>query len=77
MQGLKTIAVDEETWNKLRILREKLKAKSYDEVIQLLIEAWKNAEVDRALSSLQIPDDIAEDLISLIDSSKRKGTGRS
>ncbi|MEB3774912.1 MAG: hypothetical protein GSR86_08305 [Desulfurococcales archaeon] len=74
---MKTIAVDEETWNKLRILREKLKAKSYDEVIQLLIEAWKNAEVDRALSSLQIPDDIAEDLISLIDSSKRKGTGRS
>jgi len=74
---LKTIAVDEETWNKLRILREKLKAKSYDEVIQLLIEVWKNTEVDRALSSLQIPDDIAEDLISLIDSSKKKSTGRS
>lgn len=74
---MKTIAVDEETWNKLRILREKLKAKSYDEVIQLLIEVWKNTEVDRALSSLQIPDDIAEDLISLIDSSKKKSTGRS
>jgi len=69
---MKTIAVDEGTWVKLKILREKLQAKSYDEVIQLLIEAWKNTELDKALTDAQIPDSRIQDIRSLLED-KRKG----
>lgn len=68
---MKTIAVDEQTWNKLKMLREKLKARSYDEVIQMLIEAWKNTELDRVISETQVPDDMLDDIESLL-SRKRK-----
>ncbi len=68
---MKTIAVDEQTWNKLRMLREKLKARSYDEVIQLLIETWKNTELDKVLSETQVPDDVADDIDSLLSRKRR------
>ncbi|MCE4602542.1 MAG: hypothetical protein F7B18_05090 [Desulfurococcales archaeon] len=68
---MKTIAVDEQTWNKLRMLREKLKARSYDEVIQLLIETWKNTELDKVLSETQVPDDVVDDIDSLLSRKRR------
>lgn len=68
---MKTIAVDEQTWNKLRMLREKLKARSYDEVIQLLIETWKNTELDKVLSETQVPDDVVDDMESLLSRKRR------
>lgn len=68
---VKTIAVDEQTWNKLRMLREKLKARSYDEVIQLLIETWKNTELDKVLSETQVPDDVVDDIDSLLSRKRR------
>ncbi|MEB3862274.1 MAG: hypothetical protein GSR84_08670 [Desulfurococcales archaeon] len=68
---MKTIAVDEQTWNKLRMLREKLKARSYDEVIQMLIETWKNTELDKVLSETQVPDDVVDDMESLLTRKRR------
>ncbi len=69
---MKTIAVDESTWNKLRMIREKLQAKSYDEVIQVLIEAWKNTELDKALRDTRIPSDLVDDIESCTEKKTAK-----
>uniref|UniRef100_A0A7J3X7A7 VapB-type antitoxin n=1 Tax=Thermofilum pendens TaxID=2269 RepID=A0A7J3X7A7_THEPE len=37
---MKTIAVTEETWRKLKELKEKLDMRSFDDLINTLIETW-------------------------------------
>ena len=52
--GLKTIAVDERTWRKLKEMREKLGTQSYNELINLLIEKWHMSEVKETLERLDM-----------------------
>lgn len=54
---MKTIAVDEETWRRLRRLRDKFGAKSYDEVIDKLIELWHKQELAKSIEELIHPDE--------------------
>ena len=70
---MKTIAVDESTWNKLRVLREKLQVKSYDELIQLLIDTWKNNALDQVLDSLEVPDELIPQMEKMIRKKEDKG----
>ena len=51
---LKTIAVDERTWKKLKEMREKLGTQSYNELINLLIEKWHMSEIREALEKLDM-----------------------
>ena len=51
---MKTIAVDEKTWRKLKEMREKLKTRSYNELINLLIERWHMFEVEKMLEKINI-----------------------
>ncbi len=70
---MKTIAVDESTWNKLRVLREKLQVRSYDELIQLLIDNWKNSALDKVLEDLEVPDDIVHQMEKIVKTKEEKG----
>ncbi len=51
---LKTIAVDERTWKKLKEMREKLGTQSYNELINLLIEKWHMSEIRETLEKLDM-----------------------
>ncbi len=70
---MKTIAVDESTWNKLRVLREKLQVRSYDELIQLLIDNWKNSALDKVLEDLEVPDEIVHQMEKIVKTKEEKG----
>jgi len=63
---MKTIAVDEITWKKLKKLREKLGVRSYDEIIDKLIEAWQKQELNQSIVDLIQPSEKSSDLISYI-----------
>ncbi len=69
---MKTIAVDEATWRKLKSLRDKLHAKSYDEVIRKLIEAWHLTEMSKLVSETTFSDDVRDRLMTYIVDRKRK-----
>ncbi|ASJ16102.1 hypothetical protein A3L04_02915 [Thermococcus chitonophagus] len=67
---MKTIAVDESTWKKIKMLKDKLEARSYDEVLQKLIETWHLVELDKKVDKVVMNDDEAETLISIIKKKK-------
>ncbi len=63
---MKTIAVDESTWKKIRLLKDKLDARSYDEVLQKLIETWHLVELDRKVEDIVVDDEEAEVLLRVL-----------
>ncbi|MBP1911625.1 hypothetical protein [Thermococcus stetteri] len=63
---MKTIAVDENTWKKIKLLKDKLDARSYDEVLQKLIETWHLVELDKKVEDVIVDDDEAEMLLRVI-----------
>ncbi|MFA4640787.1 hypothetical protein [Pyrococcus kukulkanii] len=67
---MKTIAVDESTWKKIKMLKDKLKARSYDEVLQKLIETWHLVELDKKVDKVVMSDEEAETLINIIRKKK-------
>ncbi|AFK22151.1 hypothetical protein [Pyrococcus sp. ST04] len=67
---MKTIAVDESTWKKIKMLKDKLEARSYDEVLQKLIETWHLVELDKKVDKVVMNDDEAETLINIIKKKK-------
>ena len=69
---MKTIAVDESTWKKIKMLKDKLDARSYDEVLQKLIETWHLVELDKKVDGVVVDDDEAEVLLGLLK--KKKGS---
>ncbi|HDI31207.1 MAG TPA: hypothetical protein ENF80_00140 [Thermofilum sp.] len=68
---MKTIAVDKTTWKKLKRLREKIGARSYDEVIKRLIELWNLTELDKIVSEVTFPDDKVRNFALFINDRKR------
>ncbi|ASJ05577.1 MULTISPECIES: hypothetical protein [Thermococcus] len=69
---MKTIAVDESTWKKIKLLKDKLDARSYDEVLQKLIETWHLVELDKKVDNVIMDDEEADMLINLLE--KKKGS---
>jgi len=69
---MKTIAVDETTWKKIKMLKDKLEARSYDEVLQKLIETWHLVELDKKVDNVIMDEEEAETLISILE--KKKGS---
>ena len=69
---MKTIAVDESTWKKIKMLKDKLEARSYDEVLQKLIETWHLVELDKKVDNVVVDDEEAEILLGLLK--KKKGS---
>ncbi|WP_297477661.1 hypothetical protein [Thermococcus sp.] len=69
---MKTIAVDESTWKKIKMLKDKLEARSYDEVLQKLIETWHIVELDKKVDNVVVDDEEAEILLGLLK--KKKGS---
>ncbi|GAB6102303.1 hypothetical protein JCM16138_15260 [Thermococcus atlanticus] len=69
---MKTIAVDESTWRKIKLLKDKLDARSYDEVLQKLIETWHLVELDKKVDNVIMDEEEAELLINLLE--KKKGS---
>nr|WP_297507576.1 hypothetical protein [Thermococcus sp.] len=67
---MKTIAVDEETWEAIKQLKAKLDARSYTEVLKKLIEVWHSVELDMKAEKVSIDDDKAEMIISLLENSE-------
>ncbi|ALV62434.1 hypothetical protein ADU37_CDS07350 [Thermococcus sp. 2319x1] len=68
---MKTIAVDEDTWEAIKKLKAKLDARSYDEVLRKLIEAWHLVEFDLKTEKVVLDDDEAELMINLIKDRER------
>ena len=66
---MKTIAVDEETWEAIKQLKAKLDARSYTEVLKKLIEVWHSVELDLKAEKVAIDDDEADMIISLLENS--------
>ncbi|AIU69499.1 hypothetical protein TEU_03565 [Thermococcus eurythermalis] len=69
---MKTIAVDEKTWKKIKMLKDKLDARSYDEVLQKLIETWHLVELDKKVDNVIVDEEEAETLINILE--KKKGS---
>ncbi|ABL79069.1 ribbon-helix-helix protein, CopG family [Thermofilum pendens] len=59
---MKTIAVDEATWKRLRELKDKLGFQSYNDVIRALVEQWHVSRVQESVEKLEIDVDAAEAL---------------
>ncbi len=51
---MKTIAVTEETWRKLKELKEKLDVKSFDDLINTLIETWNLSVIRDTAEKIKI-----------------------
>ncbi|EEB75050.1 hypothetical protein [Thermococcus sp. AM4] len=69
---MKTIAVDESTWKKIKMLKDRLDARSYDEVLQRLIEVWHLVELDKKVDDIIVSEDEAETLLNVLK--KKKGS---
>ena len=63
---MRTIAVSDETLVELKILKEKLSAKAYDDVIRFLLKKVKEIEVKEALKVLEMEDKEADEILDVI-----------
>lgn len=57
---MKTVAVSEDTWRKLKELKEKMGFSSYNELINLLIEKWHLISLKEELSKIDVNIDMNE-----------------
>ncbi len=71
---MKTIAVDEKTWKRLKEMREKLGTQSYNELINLLIERWHVTEFKKAVDKIKI--DLSPTAVAEYVNMKKKVMGR-
>ncbi len=71
---MKTIAVDEKTWKRLKEMREKLGTQSYNELINLLIERWHVTEFKKAVDKIKI--DLSPTTVAEYVNTKKKVMGR-
>ncbi|MBC7108893.1 hypothetical protein [Pyrococcus woesei] len=69
---MKTIAVDEETWNAIKKLKTKLDARSYDEVLRILIETWHSTNLNRKLDEISLDDEEGETALKILKQLKEK-----
>jgi len=69
---MKTIAVDEETWNAIKKLKTKLDARSYDEVLRILIETWHSTNLNRKLDEIGLDDEESETALKILKKLKEK-----
>jgi predicted CopG family antitoxin len=69
---VKTIAVDETTWKKIKMLKDKLDARSYDEVLQKLIETWHLVELDKKVENIVVDEDEEEILLKVLEERDKK-----
>ncbi len=67
---VKTIAVDEETWKRIKTLKDKFEARSYDEVIKKLIETWHLLELDKKVDNVILSEEEAEMMLTLLADKK-------
>ena len=67
---MKTIAVDEETWKSIKELKEKLDARSYDEVLKKLIQVWHLTELEEKVEKATVEEDEAELALSILKQKK-------
>ncbi|WP_457753147.1 DUF7557 family protein [Thermococcus sp.] len=67
---MKTIAVDEETWKRIKTLKDKFEARSYDEVIKKLIETWHLLELDKKVDNVILSEEEAEMMLTLLADKK-------
>lgn len=51
---MKTVAVSEDTWRRLRELKEKMGFQSYNELINALIEKWHLTSVREEISKISV-----------------------
>nr|MDO8045194.1 hypothetical protein [Candidatus Baldrarchaeota archaeon] len=63
---MRTIAVSDETLVELKILKEKLSAKAYDNVIRFLLKKVKEIEVKEALKVLEMEDEEVDEILDVI-----------
>ncbi|MFA4661407.1 hypothetical protein [Pyrococcus kukulkanii] len=79
---MKTIAVDEETWEAIKKLKAKLDAKSYSEVLKKLITVWHLVELDMKAEKVTLDEDEADLVLSILKdrekyySNKTKGRNK-
>jgi len=71
---LKTIAIDEKTWRKLKEIREKLGAQSYNELINILIEEWRIKKIKENVESINtdIPASMVDKYLAKIKGGKEE-----
>lgn len=71
---MKTVAISEETWRKLKELKERMSFQSYNELINALIEKWHLASLKEELSKIDfdITANEAQEFINIIK--QRKAT---
>ncbi len=63
---MKIITVSDETLVELKILKEKLSAKAYDDVIRFLLKKVKEIEVKEALKVLEMEDEEVDEILDVI-----------
>lgn len=75
---MKTIALDEETWRKLKELKERLDMKSFDDVINKLLENWNLSVIRETAEKVSVPADTDEivSFFSQVRGGKREEYGR-
>ncbi|ASJ07084.1 hypothetical protein [Thermococcus pacificus] len=69
---MKTIAVDEETWNAIKKLKAKLDARSYDEVLKILIETWHSTNLDKKLREISLDEEESELALEILKKLKEE-----
>lgn len=63
---MKTIAVDEKTWRKLKELKEKLDMKSFDDLINTLIDTWNLHLIRETADKITVSVD-SEEVVSFFN----------
>ncbi|MEM0325546.1 MAG: antitoxin VapB family protein [Desulfurococcaceae archaeon] len=77
---MKTVAISEETWRKLKELKEKMNFQSFNELIEALIETWHLTSIRNELSRININYEFEEakrfiDTVKLFSKEQRKIEG--
>ncbi|MEM4561597.1 MAG: antitoxin VapB family protein [Desulfurococcaceae archaeon] len=57
---MKTVAISEETWRKLKELKEKMNFQSFNELIEALIETWHLTSIKNELSKINMSYEFEE-----------------
>jgi len=68
---LKTIAVSPETLAQLKELKRRLRVRAYDDVLKVLIDNFRRAEIEEALSVLEMDDEEADKILKLLEERRR------
>lgn len=57
---MKTIAVDEETWRKLRELKDRMGFQSFNEVINALVRKWHTSFAQESIEKMSVEIELEE-----------------